>query len=937
MINKDFDICVGIDLGTTNSVLATVNKKLNGDLKSAIVDIARAKDIYGDKMRFTPVREHTLPSVIYYREEDNYKPLVGDFAKRQHSMRPHLVAKSIKSQMSNHKVEGLSEAIPDKTPAQVASRILQHMLYDFGKQYKLKNIKDAVITVPANFNALMCKATLEAAELAGLETKYPDGSEKPMLLSEPNAVIYDLYNEIKNGDISGSLLNFDKKQNVMVFDLGGGTLDITMHIVKPSNDGSSSMEIEEIATNRYTLLGGDDFDKILAENMYERYKNSFMNHPNVVEKISKEKNQLMPELLKYAETVKIEANNKFSGDTSAFSGWDVDDEEDNYVDAGGSMNNGYAYDDRFSKEEIEDIYSELMGNKFSFNDYKNIEKITDSNNIIYPILDVLAKAVKILGKENLKVDNVILNGGMSKFYMIKERIRDFFGFEPLTTTDPDLSVARGAAIYHYILLHRSDVKERMSAMKTTKVHNENPEDFIKKTIENKSKTVVKKDDYGLQFELRKVNESMYLGLKNGSVEEIIPAGSAIPYTSEQMKGFQIAPKQDRIAIPIKIKSINEEYITVANGNINIEKSYPESVYVSFILSMNENKIITMNAWISRDVECKNILETGSCSIDIEDFTKGNKKNKMISPIGNKLNAREEINHLVQMSNNHFRAPEYRKKEINEKIIMCIRGIYAAANKNDFADPILEALEKETNNTMLETRLFVAARKIGENWSHIEKIRLAKCCMSKLSGDLFGFSSRSYEKNRNTEIVRTLSICGEEYDIKKLAKVHNQSHYRSACIYTYAKTHYGINYLLQWFKEDINRVTKSFSDENLLQEIAYFIGIAYRKDAGSPINSPDEKTCIKLLLKAIKSKRLGRHSLISSMFAIGFICDQRFENNKLDKNLVGEAYELLNNVQHYYGFQLFTEASRSITLAKKMILGEELIEEEEKYLLEKVNK
>ncbi len=80
------DLCVGIDLGTTNSVLATINEKLNGDIVSKVVEIPRAVDMYNamsGEAKLTKMKKPTLPSCIYYRQENDYEPLVGDFAKVQ--------------------------------------------------------------------------------------------------------------------------------------------------------------------------------------------------------------------------------------------------------------------------------------------------------------------------------------------------------------------------------------------------------------------------------------------------------------------------------------------------------------------------------------------------------------------------------------------------------------------------------------------------------------------------------------------------------------------------------------------------------------------------------------------------------------------------------------------------------------------------------------
>ncbi len=218
------DLCVGIDLGTTNSVLATINEKPNGDAVSKVVEIARATDMYNavsGEVKLTKMKKPTLPSCVYYRQEKSYEPLVGDFAKMQYPLRPHLVAKSIKSQMGNPMVSGLSPEIPDRAPAEISARILKHLLKEASKVYRCE-ITDAVITVPANFDSAMCKATRDAAELAGIKIKNKDGSERPVLLSEPNAVIYDLMNQIHNGEISNHILDLKGKKRVLVFDLGGG-------------------------------------------------------------------------------------------------------------------------------------------------------------------------------------------------------------------------------------------------------------------------------------------------------------------------------------------------------------------------------------------------------------------------------------------------------------------------------------------------------------------------------------------------------------------------------------------------------------------------------------------------------------------------------------------------------------------------------------------
>ncbi|MBQ3433488.1 MAG: Hsp70 family protein, partial [Selenomonadaceae bacterium] len=454
------DLCVGIDLGTTNSVLATVNIRPNGNIVSKVVDLDRAVDMYnaGAGAKFTLKKSPILPSCVYYNDEKNYQPIVGDFAKGRYPLRPYLVAKSIKSQMGNEFVEGLSSNIHDKTPAQVSARILEHMLRNAAKIYHLEKIDDAVITVPANFDFIMRQATLKAAELAGIKIRKADGSPRQILLSEPRAVIYDFINQVRNGEIADQILDLSSKKNVMVFDLGGGTLDITLHEISRRDDAPEILNVKDIATNRYTLLGGDDFDLCLAKAMFQNYLKQYATHSDIVQKIRNEEKGVMSQLLNYAENLKLEVSAQKSdafGDGD--SGW-WDDEGEDFPVGGNIGTTGYAYSDNFTATQLEEIWKDFMGDELRFDDYKDLnavaEKFGKQKNIILPILDVLSKASIKLGTD-IKVDAVIMNGGMSRFYMVINRLKKFFGFEPIVALDPDQAVARGAAVYHYFI-HKYD-------------------------------------------------------------------------------------------------------------------------------------------------------------------------------------------------------------------------------------------------------------------------------------------------------------------------------------------------------------------------------------------------------------------------------------------------------------------------------------------------
>lgn len=143
-----------------------------------------------------------------------------------------------------------------------------------------------------------------------------------------------------------------------------------------------------------------------------------------------------------------------------------------------------------------------MAPELSYDDYKRIETITDTRNIIYPILDVLRKASEKLGVPDVTVDAVIVNGGMSKFYMVNDRLKEFFGFEPIVALDPDQAVARGAAVYHYYLHKYEEMKDdmRLLGQEASKVEN--------------------RTQMPIQWGNNILNDCLYLGVKNGAVHEI---------------------------------------------------------------------------------------------------------------------------------------------------------------------------------------------------------------------------------------------------------------------------------------------------------------------------------------------------------------------------------------------------------------------------------
>lgn len=944
------DLCVGIDLGTTNSALATINKKPNGDIVSKVVEVSRPIDVLsgvGSKSRMSSQKKPLLPSCVYYDEQHGFEPIVGDFAKMQYPNRPHLVAKSIKSQMGKAFTEGLDEVVPDKTPAEISARILKHMLKETGKVYR-QQITDAVITVPANFDSVMCQATRDAAALAGIQIKNPDGSERPVLLSEPNAVIYDLINQVQNGEISSHIIDLSTEKNVVVFDLGGGTLDITMHKIKRREDCPDVLKVDEIATNRYTKLGGDDFDEAIANVMYSRYLGKYSKYADVKSKLEKQKASIMPVLRNYAEQLKLEISERYrDGEAAADDGfgWDDGFDDDNEFNVGGNIGGiGYAYDDSFTKEEVEEILSRFMGKELSFNDYQKLNSITQNTNIIYPILDVLQKAAEKL-QSIPKVDAVIVNGGMSKFYMIIDRLREFFGLEPIVALDSDLAVARGAAVYHYYLhLYAASMQEDMRMLHNTDVtvakKAERPQAVVKPQVAapvysaDMGTAIINQVNKGIEFGHSTLNDALYLGVRNGAVQLLVPSGAELPYQSEIIRGFQLMPNMDEIAIPIKRRDLSNRYVTIASGRLKLKRSYKDGAYVSIGVNMDSSKVITMQMAISEDVGGSRILETQVAEIVVGDYEVAN-KNKITAPMGTKLDVNNELHSLKQKCDQLNRLGRNgNKSAISKAIATKVQCICSAGNKEDFAGPILDMMRSNANEE-LQLRLFIIARKHCESWSASEKAALAKICLNQLFSELSGFADYGFKRNVNFQAIYTLSYCGSNEQLWKLEAIKNNSAYTLYCMYAFGKRHLNTEWIFKQFNNDAR-----FNSLVNLQTSAHALGMAMRRDEGLPVESINMNKAIDGLCGVLANNvNIDPHhssSVVCSIIALGYACDQRYGDNPLDVSVMNKARHALTSLPQKYSDDVLASLMKSAMIALKMMDGETLSYDEEQFLLKKLS-
>lgn len=426
-MNNRINIKLGIDLGTTNTVASWSSENQKGEIVTEILKIDML-DITG------MIKTDLLPSYIFFDEKN--RPIIGKKAKSMICKQPERVIKNSKSFMGTNKefVIGEKNILPEEAASMILIYIKKYVERYFGFFPE-----DVVITVPASFDTDQRAATIKAAEKAGYPIKDKNGNLKEILLSEPRAALYDFVNLQNNNEIP-AVIDFKKPKNIVVFDLGGGTLDVSIHTLVYNNVGN--IDIKDLGVSRYTEVGGSNFDKEVGDFLL----NKFMKENKIKGLDGYEENYLKDIFQEFAEEIKFNLNDELENE-KVFGLGVLDPKEIKAELYKSSVYKGFNFHYSMSLEEYKEIVSKLLAENLTQMDIERINDIDDTENIIYPVLDALKKAEEKIG-EKIVVDAIILNGGMTKFGPIQERIENFFGIKAYSVLDQDKSVARGAAVYN---------------------------------------------------------------------------------------------------------------------------------------------------------------------------------------------------------------------------------------------------------------------------------------------------------------------------------------------------------------------------------------------------------------------------------------------------------------------------------------------------------
>ena len=356
---------IGIDLGTTNSCVAV----MEGGEPVVITNSEGAR---------------TTPSVVSFQA--NGERLVGQVAKRQAITNPDKTIMSIKRHMgTDYKVNIDGK---DYTPQEISAMILQKLKAD-AEAYLGEKVTEAVITVPAYFNDAERQATKDAGRIAGLDVK--------RIINEPTAAA-----------LAYGLDKMDNAHKILVYDLGGGTFDVS---ILDLGDGV----FEVVSTNGDARLGGDDFDQRIIDYIAEEFKAQ-----NGID--LRQDKMALQRLKEAAEKAKIE----LSSSTQTL------------------INLPFITADATGPKHIDMTLTRAKFNELT-------------HDLVERTINIMKEALKSGNVSLNDIDKVILVGGSTRIPAVQEAVKNFTGKEPSKGVNPDECVAIGAAIQAGVLT--GDVKD----------------------------------------------------------------------------------------------------------------------------------------------------------------------------------------------------------------------------------------------------------------------------------------------------------------------------------------------------------------------------------------------------------------------------------------------------------------------------------------------
>ena len=419
---------IGIDLGTTTTLIARAQEDADNKISIKVLPI-KQKDGSGKEKEMS-----YLPSLAYLKEDGEL--VVGLEAQNRGSENPSRLVRAVKRQM------GRRILLPEinKQPFQISAEYLKKALQEGKKQFPRDKIIFTV-TVPASFTSNQRADTLRALKIAcdepGIGIPYPQKEDGSLFISEPVAAMLAFLN--KQFELSKEVrdLDFEKEHRIVIYDIGGGTLDLTIVFIEPKKRpvqklADLTIVVEEIS--KYNPFGGEEFDLKLAEEFSKRLMEKF---PKLQESVltPRERAGVKLQLMNFAKKEKEKMSQLIADQSNALFG-DAEDKLFYFPEEKPIMIAGkpYSLEGELTIAEYRDIVRDLTDINSS-----------SQKNLIAPLRDLLEKT----GDNPQDLSGILIVGGMALLPLVRESIIKYWKFDDkVWTFNPsDHAVVAGAAVY----------------------------------------------------------------------------------------------------------------------------------------------------------------------------------------------------------------------------------------------------------------------------------------------------------------------------------------------------------------------------------------------------------------------------------------------------------------------------------------------------------
>lgn len=540
---------IGIDLGTTNTVLSTARRGVNGTIEVLTESLPQVGED-GMKLEYDTL----LPSVLYVDGEEHN---VGKVAKAMKSQSKNNVVSNSKNFIGQRDykwtIEG-KEYSPEMVESYFLSAARKFLIDKYGDQ---DQISSAVITVPASFDIDQRNSTKTAAKLAGFDGEIT-------LISEPTAAVLDFINEQSKLDDNDKYLDLSDFKNILVFDLGGGTCDVAILRIKVVG---RNINVEEVAVSPHTLIGGTNFDAYAVEGIIA----DFEKENNIVLKKELQEEQLnllKSKLLINLENVKIYFATKYHMKKDSET-----DKEKLLTSIKIPVQIPNIINSKPFKYEL---------NMKRYNEYIKLllTKGGNNENIINPI----DKAISKSGISKDDIDYIFCVGGMTRYPEVWDSITNYFDREPFKFFDSMESVSKGASVYHYY---------EVENLNTNNISNDE---------ENRQKEELNKDNIIVTPVLP---NTVFLNVQNGFPITLIEANTkaGTPIVLENL-----IKVTSEIGVVLELYMGRSIFDPDMKKLENLKLNFPHAVKVgtgiTLRLEYTDKGVLNFEAWISDNPEIK---------------------------------------------------------------------------------------------------------------------------------------------------------------------------------------------------------------------------------------------------------------------------------------------------------------------------------------------